>query len=71
MSVSFLLRKQPLDFILRFLAMTGIKLLVSAHLVLRKRSIYVSSNHYPRKISAVQTPKIEVSEDIAFASLPI
>ena len=34
MPVSFLLRKQALNFILRFLAMTEIKLLVSPHLII-------------------------------------
>ena len=53
MPVLISLEEKNLDFILRCLAMTVIKLLVSAHLALRKRSIYVSSHHHPVKISAV------------------
>ena len=53
MPVLIPLEGKNLDFILRCLAMTVIKLLVSAHLALRKRLIYVSSHHHPVKISAV------------------
>ena len=53
MPVLFPLEETNLGFHLRCLAMTVIKLLVSAHLALRKRSIYVSSHHHPVKISAV------------------